>query len=114
ARGDYARLVNLVQMGAAAGQPAPVVELSLEARAVAPRTRADSTGYDVVAELPGSDPAVKDEVVMVGGHFDSWTPGTGATDNAAGAAVAMEALRILAATGARPRRTVRVALWEGE
>ncbi len=51
---------------------------------------------------------------MVGGHFDSWTAGTGATDNAAGAAVAMEALRILKAVGARPRRTIRVALWDGE
>jgi Zn-dependent M28 family amino/carboxypeptidase len=51
---------------------------------------------------------------MVGGHFDSWTAGTGATDNAAGAAVAMEALRLLTATGARPRRTIRVALWDGE
>jgi Zn-dependent M28 family amino/carboxypeptidase len=51
---------------------------------------------------------------MVGGHFDSWTAGTGATDNAAGAAVAMEALRLLRASGARPKRTVRVALWDGE
>ena len=57
---------------------------------------------------------MRDEVVMVGGHFDAWNSGTGATDNAAGAAVAMEALRILKAVGAQPRRTVRVALWDGE
>jgi hypothetical protein len=114
ARGDYARLVNLVRLGPAAGQPPAVVELSLDARAVAPRTRDDSTGYDVIAELPGSDPTLKDEVVMVGGHFDSWVAGTGATDNAAGSAVAMEALRILRAVGARPKRTIRLALWDGE
>lgn len=114
ARGDYARLVNLVQQGAAAGQPPVTLELNLETASVAPRTRADSTGYNVIAELPGSDPALRDEVVMVGGHFDAWSPGTGATDNAAGAAVAIEALRILKDAGAAPRRTVRVALWDGE
>jgi Zn-dependent M28 family amino/carboxypeptidase len=91
-----------------------VVELSLEARSVAPRPRADSTGYNVIAELPGSDPALRAEVVMVGGHFDSWVAGTGATDNAAGSAVAMEALRILTAVGAKPKRTIRLALWDGE
>jgi carboxypeptidase Q len=68
----------------------------------------------VVAELPGSDPSLASEVVMVGGHFDSWTAGTGATDNAAGSAVAIEALRILKTIGATPRRTIRVALWDGE
>ena len=113
-RDDYARLANLVRLSQSAGRPAPEVVLSVRARLDAPRTRADSTGYDVVAELPGADPALRDEVVMVGGHFDSWTAGTGATDNAAGAAVAIEAVRLLAASGARPRRTVRVALWDGE
>jgi Zn-dependent M28 family amino/carboxypeptidase len=74
----------------------------------------DATGYNVVAELAGSDPSLGGEVVMVGGHFDSWSAGTGATDNAAGSAVAMEALRILKAIGVTPRRTIRVALWDGE
>jgi hypothetical protein len=114
ARDDYARVLNLVQHAQAAGQAAPVLAVELRARAVAPRTRADSTGVNVIAELPGSDPTLRDEVVMVGGHFDSWTAGTGATDNAAGAAVAMEALRILQTVGAKPRRTIRLALWDGE
>lgn len=70
--------------------------------------------YNVVAELPGTDPAVRDEVVMIGGHLDSWHTGTGATDNADGSTTVMEAMRILKAIGARPRRTIRVALWGGE
>jgi hypothetical protein len=74
----------------------------------------DTQGYNVVAELPGSDPEVADEVVMLGGHFDSWHPATGATDNGASCAVVMEALRILKATGLEPRRTIRAALWNGE
>ena len=68
----------------------------------------------VVAELPGSDPRLAPEVVMIGGHLDSWIGGTGATDNAAGCAVAMEVLRILQAVGAHPRRTIRIGLWDGE
>jgi Zn-dependent M28 family amino/carboxypeptidase len=113
-REDYGRLVNLVRHAAAAGRAAPEVAVEVRARLDAPRTRADSTGVNVIAELPGSDPRLAAEVVMVGGHFDSWTPGTGAADNAAGAAVALEAVRLLTAAGARPRRTVRVALWDGE
>ncbi len=70
------------------------------------------TSYNVIAEIPGSDKA--SEVVMLGGHLDSWHAGTGATDNAIGCAVMMEVARILTATGARPRRTIRVALWSGE
>ena len=70
--------------------------------------------YNVVAELPGTDPVLKDEVVMIGGHLDSWHTGVGATDNADGATTVMEAMRILKAVGARPRRTIRVALWGGE
>ena len=70
--------------------------------------------YNVLAELPGSDPAVRDEVVMIGAHLDSWHTGTGATDNADGATTVMEAMRILRASGLRPRRTIRVALWGGE
>lgn len=72
----------------------------------------DLMGYNTIAEIPGSD--LKDEVVMVGGHLDSWHGGTGATDNAAGVAVAMEAARILQTLGIKPRRTIRVALWSGE
>ena len=71
-------------------------------------------GYDTVAEIPGTDPRLKDEVVMVGGHLDSWASGTGATDNGAGSLVAMEVMRILNALDVKPRRTIRVALWSGE
>jgi carboxypeptidase Q len=70
--------------------------------------------YNVLAELPGSDPALADEVVMIGGHLDSWHTGVGATDNADGSTTVMEAMRILKTIGARPRRTIRVALWGGE
>ena len=70
------------------------------------------TGYNVIAEIPGTDKA--DEVVMLGGHLDSWHAATGATDNAVGCAVMMEAVRILSAIGATPRRTIRIALWSGE
>ena len=70
------------------------------------------TSYNVIAELPGSDKA--DEVVMLGGHLDSWHAATGATDNAIGCAVMLEAVRILSAIGVKPRRTIRVALWSGE
>ena len=70
--------------------------------------------YNVVAELPGSDSTIGDEVVMIGGHLDSWHTGVGATDNADGTTTVMEAMRILKAVGARPRRTIRVALWGGE
>jgi carboxypeptidase Q len=71
-----------------------------------------STSYVTVGEIPGTDKA--DEVVMLGGHLDSWTSATGATDNAIGCAIMLEAARILETTGAKPRRTIRVALWSGE
>jgi carboxypeptidase Q len=71
-------------------------------------------GYNTVAEIPGTDPKLKDEIVMVGGHLDSWIAGTGATDNGAGAIAAMEAMRILNTLHVRPRRTIRIALWSGE
>ncbi|RMH24423.1 MAG: M20/M25/M40 family metallo-hydrolase [Planctomycetota bacterium] len=74
----------------------------------------DLTGRNVIAEIPGTDPELKDEVVMLGGHYDSWHAGTGATDNGASCAVAMEAARILIDAGLKPRRTIRVALWSGE
>lgn len=72
----------------------------------------DLNSFNVLAEIPGSDKA--DELVMLGAHFDSWHAGTGATDNAAGSAVMMEAVRILKATGLKLRRTVRIGLWTGE
>ena len=70
------------------------------------------TSYNVVGEIPGSDKA--DEIVMLGGHLDSWHAATGATDNAIGSAIMMEAARLIQALGLKPRRTVRVALWSGE
>src|SRR6202020_822746 len=71
-------------------------------------------GYNSVAEIPGTDPQLKDEVVMVGGHLDSWIAGTGATDNGAGSVVALEVMRIWNALQVKPRRTIRIALWTGE
>jgi hypothetical protein len=100
---DYGRLWRLLADGRA-------VELEFEiVNTLYPEGR---TSYNVVAEIPGSDKA--DEVVMLGGHLDSWHAGTGATDNAIGCAVTMEAVRVLKAIGVRPRRTIRIALWSGE
>jgi carboxypeptidase Q len=100
---DYGRIWRLLESNRG-------VELEIEmVNRVYPEGR---TAHNAVAEIPGTDKA--DEVVMLGGHLDSWHAGTGATDNAAGVAVVMEAARILKAIGARPRRTIRVALWGGE
>ena len=102
---DQLRLIRLVE----AGIP---VEVEMETK-----TRfqtQDLKGYNVVAEIPGTDKKLKSEVVMLGGHLDSWHAATGATDNAAGVAVMMEAVRILKATGLKPRRTIRIALWGEE
>ncbi len=74
----------------------------------------DLQGYNVTGEIAGTDPLLKNQVVMVGGHLDSWHSGTGATDNAAGCIVMMEAMRILKALGVQPRRTIRIGLWGGE
>jgi Peptidase family M28 len=71
-------------------------------------------GFDTIAEIPGTDPKLKDELVMVGGHLDSWASGTGATDNGAGSVVALEVMRILNALQVKPRRTIRIGLWTGE
>lgn len=99
----YNRIARMVQAGA----PVKItVDLAVEYQ------DADLMGYNTIAEIPGTD--LKDEVVMLGGHMDSWHSGTGATDNAAGVAVAMEAARIIQALGLKPRRTIRVALWSGE
>ncbi|HKR12771.1 MAG TPA: M20/M25/M40 family metallo-hydrolase [Pyrinomonadaceae bacterium] len=99
----YNRIVRMVQ----AGEPVKMtVDLAVQYQ------DADMMGYNTIAEIPGTD--LKDEVVMLGGHMDSWHSGTGATDNAAGVAVAMEAARIIQSLGLKPRRTIRVALWSGE
>ena len=100
---DYGRLSRLLT----AGQEVQV-ELDIVNRTY-PEGR---TSYNVVAEIPGTDKAA--EVVMLGGHLDSWHAATGATDNAIGCSVMIEAIRILQAVGAKPRRTIRLALWTGE
>ncbi|MBM1104541.1 M20/M25/M40 family metallo-hydrolase [Aurantibacter crassamenti] len=69
---------------------------------------------NIIGEITGSDPKLKDEVVMIGAHFDSWHPASGATDNGAGSAVMMEVMRIIKASGLKPKRTIRIALWGGE
>jgi hypothetical protein len=100
---DYGRIVRLLEHGETV-----TLEFAIQNRTF-PEGR---TSYNAIAEIPGTDKA--DEIVMLGGHLDSWHAGTGATDNAIGCAVMMEAVRILKAIGARPRRTIRVALWAGE
>lgn len=102
---DYNRIVRMIQNGA---KPKMTVDIQAQYH------YDDLMGYNTVAEIPGTDPTLKDEIVMLGGHLDSWHAGTGATDNAAGCAVAMEAARILLTSGLKPRRTIRVALWSGE
>jgi carboxypeptidase Q len=100
---DFGRLSRLMAGGR-------TVELELN---IVNRTYPEgTTAYNVVAEIPGTDRA--QEVVMLGGHIDSWHAATGATDNAIGCATMMEAIRILQAIGVKPRRTIRLALWSGE
>jgi hypothetical protein len=102
---SYGRLDRLVEAHV------PVtVEINIDTKVTGEHEHA----YDTVAEIPGTDPKLKDQVVMLGGHLDSWIAGTGATDNGAGTVVAMEAVRILQALGVKPRRTIRIALWTGE
>lgn len=100
----YNRLVRMIQQGET---PRMAVDLD-----VAFSENDNNMAFNTVAEIPGTDK--KDEIVMLGGHMDSWHGGTGATDNGAGVAVAMEAARILRALNLAPRRTIRVALWSGE
>ena len=102
---DYNRLVRMIQLGIT---PKMSVDIRTQYH------DEDLMGYNTVAEIPGTDPTLKDEIVMLGGHLDSWHSSGGATDNAAGSAVAMEAARIILASGLKPRRTIRVALWSGE
>ncbi len=105
AREHYGRMYRLVERGIP-------VTLELDYQAEFHTRRPNS--FNVIAEIPGTDPALKDEVVMLGAHLDSWHTGTGATDNASGSIVMMEAMRILKALGVQPRRTIRLALWSGE
>lgn len=100
---------NMVARMVAAGVPVKM-RVDLKTRYL----DGDTRNYNVLADLPGSDPVLKDEVVIIGGHLDSWHSATGATDNADGSAVVMEAARILKAIGASPRRTIRVGLWGAE
>ena len=102
---DYLRVQRLVNAGE---------KVELEADVKTKFYDEDIKGYNVVAEIPGTDPVLKDELVMIGGHLDSWHGATGATDNAAGCAVMMEVMRIIKATGLQPKRTIRIALWSGE
>lgn len=74
----------------------------------------DTKGYNVIGEIPGADKKLKSQVVMIGGHLDSWHSATGATDDGAGCIVMMEAMRILKTLGVQPKRTIRIALWGGE
>jgi hypothetical protein len=99
----YGRIVRLLQKG---------LKVKLEMDIAARFHDDDPMAYNTIAEIPGTDK--KDELVMVGAHMDSWHSGTGATDNAAGCAVAMEAVRIIKALGLQPRRTIRIGLWTGE
>lgn len=99
---------NMLARLAASGVP---VELRVELRT---RHHPDTRTFNVLADIPGTDPALRDEVVMIGAHLDSWHTAIGATDNGDGVVAVMEAMRILSAVGARPRRTIRAALWSGE
>jgi hypothetical protein len=103
AKEHYNRLVRMIEQGEKLKM---AVDLAIQFH------DADLMAYNTVAEIPGTD--LKDEIVMLGGHMDSWHSGTGATDNGAGVAVAMEAVRIIEALNLKPRRTVRIGLWSGE
>jgi carboxypeptidase Q len=98
----YNRIMRMIDKGEKVS-----AEIDLEVS----MTKADSA-FNIIAEIPGTD--LKDEIVMIGGHFDSWHAGTGATDNGTGSAVCLEAVRILEKLGLKPRRTIRIGLWGGE
>ena len=100
---DYGRISRILADG---------TDVTLEFDIVNRAYPEGKTSYNTVAEIPGTDKA--DEVIMLGGHLDSWHAATGATDNAIGCAIMMEAARILQTLGVKPRRTIRVALWSGE
>jgi len=102
---NYGRLVRMLEKN---------VPVTLQADIQNKFYEEDLNSFNIVGEIPGADKAKADEVVMIGGHFDSWHAGTGATDNAAGSAVMLEAMRILKTAGVKLRRTVRIGLWTGE
>ena len=102
---DFQRILRLVKAG---------IKVSVEADIKTQFFTDDLQGYDVVGEIPGTDKKLKDQVVMIGGHLDSWHGATGGTDNAAGSAVMLEVMRILKAVNFQPRRTIRIALWSSE
>jgi hypothetical protein len=102
---QYNRMVRILQKN---------IPVALELEIQANFVDTDSLGYNVIAEIPGTDKKLKDEIVMLGGHFDTWHAGTGATDNSSGSAIAIEAVRILQTLGIKPRRTIRIALWDAE
>jgi carboxypeptidase Q len=102
---NYGRLVRMLEKK---------VPVTLEADIQNKFYEDDLNSFNILGEIPGSDKAKADEIVMIGAHFDSWHSGTGATDNGAGSAVMLEAMRILKAAGVRLRRTVRIGLWTGE
>ncbi len=102
---DYNTILRLAKSG---------TEVNMEAEVKTKFQTKDLQGYNVIAEIPGTDPTLKDEVVMIGAHLDSWQAGTGATDNAAGSSVMMEVMRILKTIGAQPKRTIRIGLWSAE
>ncbi len=102
---NYGRVYRLLKANV------PVsVQVDIETRTTGDHEHA----FNTIAEIPGTDPLLKDEIVMVGGHLDSWAAGTGATDNGAGTVIAMEVMRILNTLQVKPRRTIRVAMWTGE
>ena len=100
---DYGRVTRILADG---------TDVTLEFNIVNHVFPEGTTSYNTIAEIPGSDKT--NEVIMLGGHLDSWHAATGATDNAIGCAIMMEAARILKTLGVKPRRTIRVALWSGE
>ncbi|TDH27391.1 M20/M25/M40 family metallo-hydrolase [Segetibacter sp. 3557_3] len=102
---DYMSIMRLAKSG---------TPVSLEMDVKTRFTTDDTKGYNVIAEIKGTDSKLKDEVVMLGGHLDSWHGGTGATDNAAGCSIMMEAVRLIQTLGLKPKRTIRIALWSGE
>jgi len=102
---QYNMMVNAIKGGL------PVqLRLALQTRF----DNADTNSYNVIAEIPGVDPVLGNEVVLMGAHLDSWHTATGATDNADAVSAAMEAMRILQALGVKPRRTIRIGIWSGE
>jgi carboxypeptidase Q len=102
---DYMTIVRLLKAG---------IPVTLDVDVKTKFYKDDTKGYNVIAEIKGTDKKLRDEVVMLGAHLDSWQGATGATDNGAGSAVMLEAIRILKTLGLQPKRTIRIGLWSGE